>query len=130
MDFIAGKSGNATRAFDKTPTNIAGTTITFTATDVPSTLVVGDYLALAQESPVLQIPDNSFPWLVTKTSRRCLYAIGDFEGYARLAEDDSEEEKRLKIVLEPRIRGETTKIVNRFSLVRQGRFHYGRGIIF
>lgn len=129
-DFIAGRQGNSTRAFDKTPTNIAGTTITYATADIPSTLVVGDYIALAQESPVLQIPDDAYPWLVTKTSRRCLYSISDFEGYSRLGEDDAEEEKRLKIVLEPRIRGETTKIINRFSLARQGRFYYGRGIIF
>ena len=129
-DFIAGKQGNATRAFDKTPTNIAGTTISYATADVPSTLAVGDYIALAEESPVLQIPDDMFPWMVTKTGRRVLYAIGDFEGDSRLQEADSEEEKNLLKILEPRIRGETTKIVNRFSLARQGRFYYGRGIIF
>lgn len=130
LDFIAGKQGNATRSFDKTPTNIAGLILTFATADVPSTLAVGDYIALAEESPVLQIPDDCFPWLVTKTGRRCLYAISDFEGSSRLEEDDREEEKNLKQLLEPRVRGETTKIINRHSLARQGRFNYGRGIIF
>lgn len=131
-DFIAGRQGFATRAFDKTPTNIAGSIITYATADIPSTLAVGDFIALAEESPVIQIPADAYPWLVTKTSRRCLYAISDFEGYSRLAEDDAEEEKRLKIIFEPRIRGETTKIINRSSLVRQGRSLYGTrgGLIF
>lgn len=130
LDFIAGRQGNATRSFDKTPTNIAGSVITFATTDIPSTLVVGDYISLAEESPVLQIPDDCFPWFVTKTARRCLYAISDFEGDSRLDEADREEKKNLLKILEPRIRGEATKIVNRSSLVRQGRFYYGRGVIF
>lgn len=129
-DFIAGKQGNFTRAFDKTPSSLAGLTLTFATADVPSTLAVGDYVSLAGQSPVLQLPDDAFAWTVTKTARRCLSSISDFEGDGRLQEDDSAEEKNLKQVLEPRIRGETTKIINRFSLVRQGRFYYGRGIIF
>lgn len=129
-DFIAGKQGNFTRSFDKTPTNVAGNIITYATADIPATLVVGDYIALAEQSPVIQVPDDCYPWLVTKTARRVLYAISDFEGYDRLEKDDKEEEKRLLKVLEPRTRGETTKIVNRFSIARQGRFSYGRGIIF
>lgn len=129
-DFIAGVQGNATRSFDKTPTNVAGAVLTYINADIPSTLVVGDYIALAQETPVLQIPDDAYAWTVTKTAKRVLYTISDFEGHDRLNEDDNTEQKNLKMILEPRIRGENTKIVNRHSLARQGRFYYGRGIIF
>ena len=129
-DFIAGRQGNATRSFDIAPTNIAGNIITYAIADVPSTLVVGDYIALAEQTPVLQIPDSCFPWLVTKTGRRVLNAIGDFEGYRALDDDDKDEELRLSKILQPRITGEQTKIVNRYGLARQGRSIYGRRILF
>ena len=54
--------------------------VQITVTTPPSSLVVGDYISLAEETPVLQLPDEAFTYLVLLTAKRCLYSIGDYEG--------------------------------------------------
>jgi hypothetical protein len=130
VDFIQGNQGNATLGMDVDITNVAGTQITFDAADVPSKLVVGDWIALAGQSPVLQLPDDCYPLFETRVCERVCYAIGDFDGEARLKAKGDEQETQLKLVLEPRIIGEQTKIINRNGLLRgnRGPFWRGRGL--
>lgn len=130
VDFIAAKSGNAPMAIDKAVTNVAGLTYTFAAGAIPADLAVGDYISVAQTSPVIMIPDECYPMLETLVSQRILNALGDFEGAQALGKDVSEEEKAIKMLLEPRIRGEATVIVNRRGLLRSARIPYRRGIIY
>jgi hypothetical protein len=127
VDFIQGISGNSLLAFDKTVQAVTSTTITFNSGDIPLALGAGDYIALAQQSPVIMLPDEAYPLLETHTSIRVLNAIGDFEGADRLREDAKEEEKNLLKILEPRITGENAKIINRNSLLRGSRNAYRRG---
>lgn len=54
-DFIKSNAHFDILAMDKSATR-AGTTLTFTASDVPSDLAVGDYVALAKQTPVCQAP--------------------------------------------------------------------------
>lgn len=124
VDFIKGISGNSTIDYDIAITNIAGNTISFGAGLVPPSLVPGDYISLAETTPVLQLPNEAEPYLETTTAKQVLKAIGDYEGSDRLNEDEEKEATNLKILLEPRIEGEATKIINRRSLVRgwRGRF--------
>lgn len=129
-DFVQAKSGNCILGMDKAITNVAGTTLTFTAGDLPSTLVVGDYVCVAQKAPVIMLPDECYPYLETLTAKRVLMAIGDFEGQAALEKGESQELKMIKIMLEPRVVGESTKIINRRSLLRGVRSRYRRGLIY
>lgn len=124
VDFVQGISGNSTLAMDKTITNVNSTTITFAADVIPTDLAVGDYVSIAQTSPVIQLPNEAYPYLETLTCQRVLEAISDYEGLARLQEDEKIAEKNLKQILEPRAVGESTVFVNRTSLVRgaRGRF--------
>lgn len=124
VDFIQGTSGNSILAMDKTPTIVAGTTYTFAAGAIPTSLVAGDYLSLAQTTPVLMIPDEAYPYTETLIARRLLNIIGDFDGAQRLAEDEREEEKNLKQIMEPRVMGENTLIINRRGLLRGTRQRY------
>jgi hypothetical protein len=127
VDFIAGKSGNSTLGFDATVTNVSGNVITFGAGVIPSDLVTGDYVSVAQTTPVIQLPDECYRYLETETAISCLKAIGDAEGAAALESVALEEAKNVKIMLEPRIEGESTKIINRRSLLRGSRYRYRRG---
>lgn len=124
VDFIKGVEGNVTIGYDQTIQNIAGNTITFSADAIPSGLQAGDYICLAQKSPVVQLPAEATPYLETCTAQHVLKAIGDYDGSSALNEVEKDEATNLKQVLEPRIEGESTKIINRKGLVRgwRGRF--------
>ncbi len=132
VDFIQGVQGNSTLGMDVSITNVATTTFTFAVDDVPESLVVGDWISLAGESPVVQLPDDCYPLFETLVCGRVLDAIGDYDGATKLQVAAVEQEKNLKIVLEPRIIGEQTKIINRSGLLRglRGPFWRGRGFFY
>jgi len=118
VDFVKGRQGCATVGMDAAITAVTATEITFaTAADIPTGIGAGDYIALAQESPVLQIPDEGQPLLETMTAERICYAIGDFDGAAKLMAEAQEQEKNFLKLIEPRIQGAQTKIVNRRGLL-------------
>lgn len=130
VDFIQGKSGNTTMAIDKDILSISGTDITFPADTIPTDLAAGDYLAQAQYTPVVQLPNEVIPYLITLTAAQLVQGISDFEGSNILRADADREAKALKMLLEPRNQGETTKIINRRSLLRGQRSRFRRGVIF
>lgn len=126
VDFIQGTSGNQCIDIDATITGIAGNTISFGADVVPDDLEAGDFISIAGTSPVLQIPDQAVPFLVTLTAMDVLQGLSDFEGYDRLyriAYGDGTmpgQYQNLKTLMEPRIEGEATKVINDFGLVNRG----------
>jgi hypothetical protein len=123
IDFIQGRSGNTIYAMDKTIQNISGTTITFSSGVVPSDLRSGDYLSLVQTSPVVNfVPNELYSLIESSTAYRVCNVIGDFDGAARLQDDVSKEETNAKMIIEPRIDGEPTIIINRQGLVRGNKF--------
>lgn len=122
IDFVQGKSGNRIYDIDITPTAASGTTISFASGEIPDDLTAGDYISLAGYAPVAtMLPDESYSLLESLVAKRCLKAIGDFEGSREINEDISDEQKGLLKLIEPRIEGEPTIIVNRDGLVRGGR---------
>jgi len=129
IDFIQGKSGNRILSFDKTVTNVATTTFTFAAADIPSDLTAGDYISIQGTSPVVtMIPDECSPWIESLGAQRVLESIGDSDGASALSDDIAQEKRNLLQLLEPRNEGEPKIIINRNSLVRGGRMHQGQGI--
>lgn len=127
VDFLEARSGHSTRAFDVSVTGVSGgTMLTFAAGAIPTDLRVGDYVALAGYSPVIQAPDDVFPLLETETARYVLSAISDFEGMAALKADVEKQAPALKGLIEPRVRGEPKKIVNSNGLLRRGRGTWSR----
>ena len=112
---------------DVAVTNVAGTQVTFAAAGAPTALAVGDWIAIAGQSPVLQLPDDCYPLFETYVCHKILYAIGDYDGASQLLSDAGEQEKNLKILLEPRIIGEQKKIINRTGLLRGNRGAFWRG---
>lgn len=129
IDFISGKSGSDIKAFDKVITNVSGMQLTFAAADIPSSLAVGDYIALSEQTPVLPLPDAVYTYLETLTAQTVCQAIGDFESHAILEKDLKKEMDNIKVVMQPRIVGENTLIINRSSLLRGRRNIYSRGFL-
>ncbi len=126
IDVIQGKQGNRIRAKDQTVTNVSGSQITVAT--VPTGTIIGDYVALSCETPVIQLPDEVFPYLSLLTSRRALEAIGDYEGSGALDKELVVRKKNCEYLLAPRIEGEQTKILQRFGLLRGFRGRYVRGV--
>lgn len=121
VDIIQGKSGNSILNFDSVITNIAGTTLTFVNAAVSTDIVVGDYIALSGESPVIQIPNEARSLLETLTGIGVLEAIGDFDGANALSSKMKSSMDNFKKLIEPRNQGSTRKIVQGMNSLLRGR---------
>lgn len=99
-DLVAGKPGFATLGIDLAVTAASGTSMTFTAT-LPTGLAVGDYVALAGESPIPQIPVEIMPLLAQRVAFKAQEALGDPRAAVAKAEAD-EMRNRLLGSLAPR----------------------------
>lgn len=124
MDIIDAKTGNSTLAEGITNVSVSGTTITFTAADLPSDMSVGDYVTLAGETPVIQLPEELHQALVQAVVCRILEAQGDFEG---LQAAEAKLEKKItaaQVLLTPRVEGNPLVVINRNGLLRQRPYNY------
>jgi hypothetical protein len=129
VDFVEGQSGYSTLAYDQTITNVVGVQVTVATP--PTDLEVGDYLTMAEETPVIQFPDEMYSYLVQRTAKRILEAIGDFEGSKIIAERLPQARKNIEKLLAPRTEGASTKIIQRNGLIRGRRnIKYFRGNVF
>lgn len=131
IDLIEGKPGFSTYAYDLPISNITGNTISFASGALDNlNISAGDYISLIETSPLVQLPRECTPFLETLASRRVLQAIGDFEGLKMLSPDEDDDLKQMRRLLEPRIKGEATKIINRNGLLRGTGFKSRRGVIY
>lgn len=77
FDLVSSKNGHQTKAFDLTATNVsAQSSITFSSSDIPSSIVVGDYVCLAGESPFLQMPDACYQYAIQLTVNQLYSSMG------------------------------------------------------
>lgn len=111
VDFIKATVPHQNPAIDQSITNVAGTTVTFTS--LPTDLAVGDWIALAEYTPIPQIPYEFQPVLAQMTVVKALESIGDREG-AKAARDDLELLKMNALMLiTPRVQGSVKKVISR-----------------
>lgn len=113
-DFVGAKPGFASKAIDLTASAASGTGMTFDPDDLPSNLAVGDYVCLADESPVPQIPVEMHPLLAQRVVFKALEALGDQKAVVARA---VLEEMRARVIgiLTPRNDGAAKYIVNRYG---------------
>jgi hypothetical protein len=111
LDLISANAPFQPWAIDQSPTGTTSTTITFSS--LPSDLAVGDWLALADYTPIPQVPFEFQPVLAQMTAMKALEANGDREG-AKAAEKDLEllSMNALRLI-SPRNKGENKKVVAR-----------------
>ncbi len=125
VDIIQGRQGHSLRMMDTAVTSVSGSQVTVASA---TGAAIGDYVALSGKSPVIQLPDEAFPYLSFLVCKRVLDAIGDFDGASQLDKEILVRKKNLEMLLAPRIEGEQTKIVNRYGLLRGSRGRYLRGV--
>jgi len=124
IDFLQTKSGHRTYSYDvRIPASgISGNSITFPASSVPLLFVKGDYIALANECIIPQIPTDFHNGLAERTSARILAAQGDKEGLATANEKIQQIVTSEGKILDNRVEGSPEKILARHSLLRAGKY--------
>jgi hypothetical protein len=122
-DFVKAKSPNKILTSDKTASVVNSTTnvITFTASDLPERLAVGDYLMQAEETIVPQMPVELIPVLTQMAAIACLDSMGDMEAVLKGEKKLEKMEKNLTILIDNRVEGAPQKVVNKKS--RIGRYN-------
>ena len=120
MDFISSKSPNKILKFDIQPTSVNANTksVTFTTTDIPEDLIVGDYLAQREETIVPQLPTELHPILAQRVAVAALEALGDSEGVAQAQRKLDRMEQSVLGIIDDRAEGNPKKIRNRYSHLR------------
>lgn len=114
IDFIRGSNGFECLGIDYTVSGVSGTTVTFTS--LPTSLAVGDWIALAQETPIPQIPVELHSVLAQMVAVKCLEAMGDSK--VEIAEQKLQLMKSAAFnLLSPRVDGENKKITNPYSIL-------------
>jgi hypothetical protein len=112
VDLVRAYPGHESLDTDRDDHAVVANTITFTGT-LPSDLAIGDYVCLAEESPVPQLPTELQPVLVQRVVVRALEALNDRSGLeAAAAKLQVLEAAALKLIA-PRVDGEPKRIVPR-----------------
>jgi hypothetical protein len=117
MDFVGARTPNKTFAFDIQPTSVNATakTVTFDPASLPSNLAAGDYLCLAEETPVPQIPTEMHPVLAQRAAIHILEALGDSEGLANAQRRLQDMDAATMSMIDDRVEGAPQKINQRAS---------------
>ena len=117
FDLVKGQPGFDCTAIDQSVTSILAGVITFTST-LPTNVAVGDYVCLAGQSCVVQVPVELQPLLTQYVCVRVLAAQGDSTALKNaLAELDSLE-KNASLLLTPRVQGSVKRVTNSRSISR------------
>lgn len=121
VDILQTKGGHKTRVFDITPVSNTTTSITFNNSDLTDDIAVGDYISLAGECIIPQIPDELHSFLAQKVAARCLEAMGDQNSLNAANTKLQEMEIKGGVLVDNRVEGSPQKVTNFNSLIRQGK---------
>lgn len=122
-DVVKSNPGFGLLATDETVTvNTTDLTITFTndlSTYGSNGINVGDYICLAGESPIPQIPVELHTLLAQRTAVKILESLGDEKNLAAAANKLKEMEKNIMGMISQRVEGNAKKIVNNYSVLNK-----------
>lgn len=128
IDFIQIKSPNKCYSIDVVVSNVDSTNAVFTfdPADIPIKLKRGDYICLAEECIIPQIPIDLHPMLAQRVACRCLEALGDQQGLQAANTKLAEMELKLGSAIDNRVEGAPLKITNRHGFLRASRNYFRR----
>lgn len=112
LDIINHKSGYDVKGVSLTISGISGNTITFSE-DLPVDVVAGNWVALEDESPVPNIPQEFFQYLSQATAVHILESLGDTEAMELAAQRLSQMKINALRLISPRVEGQSKKFVPR-----------------
>lgn len=122
LDIIQKDSPSVLLKYDILPTtvDIVNNTITFNPSDLPADLRAGDYINLACEAIVPQIPSDLHMQLAQRVAIRCYEAIGDAQAVQTASAMLGEMNTNASSIIDNRAEGNPRKVVNRSGLMRDG----------
>jgi hypothetical protein len=137
LDLMQTNPGHQTIAFDIQATEVNPTNLTITFPTpalsypfynamLPGINVVpqvqnGDYIIFAGQSIIPQCPSDLQPMLAQRTVARCLEALGDSQGLNNANTKLQEMESKSLVMIDQRVDGAPSKIVNRNGLLRNSK---------
>ena len=126
LDIIQTKNPHRTLALDilAIGLNTTGNTITFTTTDLPTALAVGDHIALSEQTIVPQIPSDLHSMLAQRVAARCLESLGDAQGLTTANLKLTEMEKKTATIIDDRVEGAPLKVVNKHSTLKRKKLYW------
>lgn len=128
VDILQMESGHSTLAIDVqlASSSVSSSGITLTEEDLPQEFIVGDYICSSYECIVPQIPTDLHNLLAERTCARILEALGDMAGLQTANSKIDSLEKKQTIIMDNRVEGSPSKVLNRTGLLRRGRSNSGR----
>jgi hypothetical protein len=96
----------------------------FNPSDIPERLSVGDWICLAGETVIPQIPSDLHVMLAQAVACRVLEAIGDSQGLQNAAAKLQEMEQKLFNVIDSRLESPGRKCIPLNGLLRPNRRRY------
>lgn len=132
VDFLQTNPGHRTYTFDVEIQSIDGLVVYFDADDLRTqtnpmndneffNIVTGDYICLANECIIPQIPPELHTSLTERTAGRILASIGDQNGLSASQMKLQEIQKSTGELVDNRVDNAPRKVVNRYSPLRLGR---------
>jgi hypothetical protein len=97
-------------------------TVQFSTNDVPTNLLVGDYICEEHTCIIPYIPPDLHNGLAERTCARILAAIGDTNGLQLSLSKIQDINQAQSTLINNRVEGNSQKILNRTSPLRLGRF--------
>jgi hypothetical protein len=124
VDLLQTKPGHRILTFDIVPVTISTDAIVLNESDVPSKMVVGDYVCSQNECIIPYLPPDLHISLVERICARILSAIGDLQGLSAVTGKIQEIKESQSPLLGNRVDGDPKKILARKSLLRYSKYSY------
>lgn len=118
-DFVRGTPHFNILQADATIVTTGSSTITYSS--LPSGLAAGDYVCVAGETPVIQVPFELYPVVAQRVVVKLMETQGDANALASAQAKLKEIEKNVLTLITPRIEGEPKKIVGIFTTLNSPR---------
>lgn len=128
VDFLQTKPGHKTKGMSVPIDLVSATSLLgFNPDNVPTDLVIGDYMCLENECVIPQIPPDLHNALAERVCARVLASLGDQAGLDMVNQKLQEIETRQGNLLDNRIEGAPQKLLNNHSLLRYNSSRFRRG---
>lgn len=118
MDFVGAQSESVILGYDVPLTNVSGATVSFAPVNLPANLSIGDYVTLAQQTPVILLPEECGPAVMQAVTVRVLTAQKDLEALPLAQAELQVKINSMRELLTPRMEGEPQMVINRNGLLR------------
>lgn len=122
FDIIKGSPAFVSRGDDLTITSLDPILLTITFNALPSTVIVGDWVSVANTSPIPQIPYQMFPYLAQSVATKCLEGLADLEPLDVAQKKLGLMKEDILKMMQPRDMGNVQTVVNRSGLFENGSY--------